>query len=300
MKFKNNKRSLSVMFTKRIRLITLVLMSLMASLLKNGWAVDPYDNWPNPQGGYVVDYPLSYTADQITDKDGKPLVSDLNLKSYGNVFRYVYYRSNNVRYPWLVNFLLPVKKNEIRDPYTREIDRDSGIGDARFSTGFWVVNNKEKNLYIGPGIDVDMPTGHYDQNNFASVGENIWRFRPTIVLAKFSPPFDVELTGRYSLETPNQDTNNKKGDLFIFESYTGMFLNKTVMVGGHFNLFKGRDDHKNGDRVPDTARQWLQAGPNVQWMITERVNVMGECIWDFNAKNTTEGRLLIGRLVWKI
>lgn len=263
-------------------------------------AVDPYDNWPNPQGGYAVDYPLTYTADQLTDKDGKPLVSDLNLKSYGNVFRYVYYRSEKVRYPWLVNFLLPVKKNEIRDPYTGKIDRDSGIGDARFSTGFWVVNNRGKNLYIGPGIDVDMPTGHYDQNNFASVGENIWRFRPTIVFAKFSPPFDVELTGRYSVETPNQDTNIKKGDLFVFESYTGMFLNKTVMVGGHFNLFKGRDDHKNGDRVPDSARRWLQAGPNIQWMITEKVNVMGECIWDFNSENSTEGRLLLGRLVWKI
>lgn len=282
------------------RIRVLVSLAFLVCLLKNLWAVDPYDNWPNPQGGYAVVYPFDYRADTLARKNDRPSLQNLNLKSDGATLRYVYYRSEKVRYPWLVNFLLPVKKNEMRNPFVNKTDKDSGIGDARFSTGFWVVNNTAKHLFVGPGIDIDMPTGHYDQNNLASVGENIWRFRPTLVFAKFTPPFDVELTGRYSSETPNHDTNRKKGDLFIFESYSGMFLNKSVMVGGHFNAFKGRDDKSNGNRVPDSARRWFQAGPNVQWLITPGINLMAECIWDFKAQNTTVGRLLIGRLVWKI
>lgn len=277
-----------------------VFYLVISFIPQRGYAVDPYDNWPNPQGGYAVVYPLSYSSDQMTDKDGEVLVPNLNLDSKGVVLRYVYYRTEKVRYPWLVNFLVPIKKQEIRNPYTDKTDKDSGIGDARFSTGFWVVNKPAQHLYAGPGIDIDMPTGHYDQNNLATVGGDVWRFRPTFVFAKFTPPFDVELTARYSMETTQKESKKKEGDVFIFESYTGMFINKKIMVGGHFNYYKGRDELINGNRTPDSALQLLQAGPNIQWMISPRVNLMAQCIWDFKTENTTEGRLLLLRLVSKI
>lgn len=263
-------------------------------------AVDPYDNWPNPQGGYAVLYPAIYSADKLTDKNGETLVPNLNLESKGAVLRYVYYRSEKVRYPWLVNFLIPIKKQEMRNPYTDKADKDSGVGDARFSTGFWVINKPAQHLYAGPGIDVDMPTGHYDQNNLATVGEDIWRFRPTFVFAKMKPPFDVELTARYSMETTQKETKVKEGDVFIFESYSGMFINKQLMLGAHFNYYKGRDDRNNGNRIPDSAIQMFQAGPNIQYMFSPRVNFMAQCIWDYNTENTTEGRLILLRLVSKI
>jgi len=267
---------------------------IISSLQTAGWATDPFDNWANPNGGYAVAYPLYYGAQRITDNDGNTAVPNLRLHLYETILRYVYYFNKDPKRSGLINVLLPVGHQEILGRH------DDGLGDPTLTTGVWLVNDPQRHFYFALGGDVDLPIGHYDKNNPASLGQNVWKFRPLLNFAKFAPPVDVEGTVKYNISTENVDTGLKQGNQWQLGWYTGVFLGPQWLVGGHLNYFTGDDVKLNGTKIPNSGLRKFQSGPNVHWQPTARFFAMLEVLRDFATRNTTEGTLFEGRLVYKL
>ena len=257
-------------------------------------ATDPFDNWANPDGGYGVLYPLFYDSPRLTGKDGNTAVPSLGMHVYETIFRYVHYFNKNPKRSGLVNFLWPVARQDLLGRH------DAGFGDPTLTAGIWLINEPQRHFYFATGVDVDVPLGRYDKNNPSSLGTNVWKFRPILAFAKFTPPVDVEVTLKYNISTENTDNGLKQGGQLQLGSYCGLFLSPRWLLGGHFNYITGGDDKVYGAVVRDSGVQKFQSGPNFQWLPSDRWSVMFEILRDFSTRNTTEGTLFLSRIAYKI
>jgi len=125
-----------------------------------------------------------------------------------------------------VKFLLPVATGHwegvLTDPLpgtdiepgfrTRD---DTGLGDARFS---WEVNffgspalglrefaSYRQRTILGAGIQVIMPTGHYDNERLINLGSNRWAFRPQIGISQAVGRWTFEATATAWIFTDNNE-----------------------------------------------------------------------------------------------
>jgi hypothetical protein len=288
------------LFGRTFRVVSKILTVGLAVLwgicggARKAAALEPFDNWANPPGWYLLAYPAYYSSQELTDKNGDTAVGNLDLHVYQNYFRATYYNGALLPKTWLFSAYVPVGRVEILN------DHDVGLGDPTLVVGYFFVDDKPSNTYAGFGSYVDVPLGSYDPNKLANVGSNEWRVRPLLTFAKFSPPLDLEASLKYNFIFENDETRRKEGDQFIFESYAGAFLRPTFMAGAHFNYIVGRDDELKGARLPDTALKKFQAGPGLTWLASRRLMLVLEILADLEARNTTKGTLFLGRISWKM
>jgi hypothetical protein len=253
-----------------------------------------------------VDYPLHYNAQQFTDKDGNTLITNTDFHATQNLFRFVYYKAQPHTSLW--NIVIPTGRVEARNPFTSMTQRSTGVGDVLLSVGYFFIDDKTNNNYLGLGLKVDMPTGSYDKKRGpANMGSNVWRFRPLLALAKLAGPVDLEATFTYDMKTENKDAmygpfdaKVKEGDRFEVETYAGMFLGHHWLTGIHFNDTMGQDWKVNGIKVKDTGVKVMQLGGSVQWMPTQTFSVMLQCLQDVSPKNSLKGTLFLSRIAYKI
>lgn len=259
-------------------------------------AGEPFDNWANPKGFYFVDYPAYYGSQAMNDKDGEPnTVPDADLHIYQNILRVVYYDTKPMSY--LLSLYVPVGRMDLLDEHT-----GVKIGDPTLVGGWFFVDNRQTNTYVGLGLKVDLPTGSYNPNRLANLGSNVVRYRPLLSFAKLAGPFDLEATLIYSMRTENKDSAPRKklGNEVIFESYGGMFLSKQLLAGLHVNYRSGADTEYNGVKLPDSGPKVFQAGASVTWMASPTFSALLEVLTDLSAKNEFQGTLWLSRLAWKV
>lgn len=262
------------------------------------WGLEPFDNWANPPGHYAVVYPAVYSADELLDKDGNILASDLNFSQTGVVLRGVTY--NTSPFSYLLSLYAPIYQVKSNNPFTGREEKVSGLGDITLVGGWFFIDDKQKNLYVGVGLKLDLPTGAYDANRlFANLGEDVWRVRPLLSFAKLTGPVDVEASLTYRHETENSDTKARDGDELALETFVGMFLNQQWMVGAHLNTTAGQDDEVSGVEIPDSSDRFSQLGASVQYLLNPKANVLIEYLQDFGVENTLKGRLILIRGAYK-
>jgi hypothetical protein len=292
--------------TMRKALYGCLLCSAVLFLAVGAKAVDPFDNWGNPKGLYFVGYPLYYNAQEKTNKDG---VSDNAGKGITNadlhvtqtLLRLVYYGDKPKA--WLLSVFVPVGRTDIFNQH------DVGMGDPTFVAGYFFIDDKQKNTYVGLGLKVDMPWGEYDKTRFANMGNNRLRYRPLLSFAKLAGPFDLEALLLYDMRRANKDYqfggSYDEGDQVQFEGYAGMFLNQKFMPGIHFNYAKGANDKwdmGNGagfQTLADSGIQNTQLGVSTLWLPTQRFNILFQILRDVSPKNSFKGTLFLSRLAYK-
>lgn len=279
----------------KISLLCLVFF-LFASFMfsEQCHALDPFDNIPFPEGKYFLTYPIYYTADRLKDGSGNTSVSNLDLDSYVNLFRFCYYNKTTFDNAWTFSFIQPVGRVEILG------EHDQGIGDATVCGGYWFIDNPDSKTWFGAIGYVDIPIGDYDPAKSANMGANMWKFRPSLIFAKQFGKFDLELTAKYNIYTENKDIDTKPGQETIIESYLGYFLRPSLMLGGHFNATFGQDKTVGGSDVPDSSVKKYQAGPSINWTPASLCCITFETLFDFGVENSTSGQLYLVRLAWKI
>lgn len=288
---------------RMIRLLGAAILGLAGT----SQALEPFDNWGNPKGFYAVGYPLTYNAQEKTNKDGESDnagkgISNADLHLAQTVLRGVYYGEKPKA--WLLSVYVPVGRTDIFDQH------DVGMGDPTLVGGYFFVDNKQTNTYAALGIKVDVPWGEYDKTRFANMGNNRLRWRPLIALAKLAGPYDLEATLYYDIRRANKDYqfggSYDEGDQFQVETYAGRFLSKTFMPGLHLNYASGKNDkYDDGTglgflEVKDSAVKNIQVGASAMWLITQRFNVLVEVLQDVSPKNAFKGTLFLGRIAWKV
>ncbi|MGA1867915.1 MAG: transporter [bacterium] len=259
----------------------------------HSWAVDPFDNWASPEGWYFINYPFFYSADEYTDKNGDTLMSDFDMKMYQNIFRICYYNKTLLPNTWVLSAFIPYTKLEVLD------DDAAGIGDLTLVGGYFFKEDQATKTYLGSGLYLDAPTGSYDENKTANVGENVWRIRPFLGFAKMFGPVDFEMTMKYNISTENSDSKIKEGNEFIFESYAGSFLSRKFLLGAHINYISQGDSEYDGTKLADSSSQRWQAGPMFLFSQSEEISVMLQILQDFATTNSPEGTLFMTRICWK-
>jgi len=269
------------------------------------FALEPFDNWDNPPGVYGAVYPLHVNGQELTDKDGNAAISNVDMHVTETVLRALYYNTHH----WIGTAVLPVGRMDFLNQH------QVGLGDPTFAGGYFLIDNKEKNLYFGPGLKVDAPWGKYDKSSFANMGNNYWRYRPMLCFAKFAVPVDFEASVLYDIKEVNKeklipthmgpmDVKYDPGDLIEFETYTGMFLSKQWLIGAHVNYMSGKDDKYDigGGFNPapgSGVRDW-QLGGSVTFLESPNFHTVLEVMQDVHARNTVPATLIMAKIAYKL
>lgn len=271
----------------------IVLVYLLCGGGEKCWGVQPYENVPGPQGAYLEMYPIYYSASRLNDKNGNALTTNLGFTLYENVAEVLYYNQSLFTNSVVAGIALPAGYTELLG------DHDTGFGDVTMVVGYWLIDDPESKTWLAAGSYLDAPTGSFDKNKRANMGMNVWKIRPTIVLAKQFGPMDLELTTKYNIYTKNQDTGIRQGDEMITEGYLGYLVQPGLMVGANLNATFGGDSIVNGARIPDSGVQIFQAGPSIFKMFGQ-VGVSVGWLTDFGVRNSMEGYQVVARICWKL
>lgn len=263
-------------------------------------AVLPYGNTPNPEGIYFTDYPTVYTAGTLKGDDGETVVDDLDLTSVVNLFRITWYKRWLFGRTWAWSLIVPAVRNEILG------HRDTGIGDFICAGGFWIMENREKRTGLASVLYLHIPVGDYDSKNPASVGSDVWTIEPALLYSSVFGRFGLEATLKYAIQTENDQTDEREGDLLSLETYTGYSLRPNLLIGVHANAAFGSDDERAGVDVPGSAVRRFSAGPSVYWRPADPSrrpaipSIVASYMADVECENTTQGHKVQLRLSWKI
>jgi hypothetical protein len=266
------------------------------------FALDPFDNWANPPGLYGVVYPLHVNGQEVTDADGNTQFTNIDTHATETVLRALYYNPHH----WVASALIPVGRLDLMG------EHQVGFGDPSFAAGYFLVDDKVKNTYFGFGLKVDAPWGKYDKSSVANLGNNYWRYRPMVCLAKLAGPVDVEATLLYDHKRVNSEKLTPgfgvipydPGDAIELETFTGMFLSKQFMFGFHVNYAAGRDDKYDFGRgfqedSRSGVRDW-QLGGSVMYLPAPGSSVLLQVLQDVHARNTVPATLIMARICYKI
>ncbi|MBF0487568.1 MAG: transporter [Nitrospirae bacterium] len=280
---------------KMVLVMGIMLITMLAAI--DCQAVDPFENNVGGVNGpneiYLTVYPIFYSASKLKDNTGDVASNNLGAKLYQASERLTYYNKSLFGNTIILTGILPVGKTELSG------NSNTGIGDTTFLAGYWLVDDPSSGTYIAAGSYFDFPTGDYNKNRAANMGQNVWKFRPTVGVAKQIGGLDMELTFKYNMYTENKDTGTRAGNEMIVEGYTGYFVRPDLLLGAHLNATFGSDSHVDGEKIASTAVRLYQAGPSIMW-ISGKFSALVVGLADFDARNTAQGYTAYARLSYKL
>ncbi|MBF0458333.1 MAG: transporter [Nitrospirae bacterium] len=280
---------------KNYFVIVIMLITMLAAI--DCQAVDPFENnvglLSQPNELYLCVYPTFYSASKLKDSSGNTVTNDLGARVYQSTLRLSYYNQSLFGNALTLGAVLPVGRTELLG------SSDAGIGDAMFVVGYWLVDDKASGTYIAAGSYLGVPTGSYNSNRIANMGQNVWQIMPTVVAAKQIDKLDMELTFKYDMYTENKATGTRNGNAAIVESYTGYFVRQDMLLGAHLNANFGADSYVNGIRITNTSAHIFQAGPSIMW-VSGKFSALLVGLGDFAARNAAQGVTIYARLGYKL
>ncbi len=245
-----------------------------------------------PPGTYWRMYNTFYNAGEFKDRDGNSdKTFDVNVYAFVN--RFVYTTDKKVMgADFAMDAIIPLVYTDISWANAGLGDNRFGLGDIAIEPVILAWHGKRSDTVLGAGFY--MPTGKYNMNRPASPGKGYWT---VMFSAGGTWYFDQEKTwsasllARYEIHTNQRDTHTNVGDDFHFEWGIGKKLNKTTEVGlaGYCYWQVGED--KGQYAIPGKQRVFA-AGPEVNFNIAKwQSNICIRSLWEFGAKNTSEGNL---------
>lgn len=217
-----------------------------------------------PPGTYFIDYISYYHADDFKDSNGNTLIPDFSLNVIANTFRFVHVTDKKIFGGfWGVHALLPILHVNIKTPAGS--DNKTGIGDLIVDP--FILSWHFKNWHFATGIDIFIPIGTYDKEDFANMSRNYWTFEPAFGITYLSDSgFEVSSKLMYDFNTENPDTDYKSGQEFHFDYTIGKhFKNIAIGIGGYYYK-QVTNDELQGEKVGDGMKgQAFAIGPQVKY-----------------------------------
>jgi hypothetical protein len=223
-----------------------------------------------PPGYYFINYFTYYSADEFKDSDGDELIPGFDLNATANVFRFLYVTKQQIfgGY-WGVHMFVPLVNLEVTLPPLGEQGR-AGLGDIIVDP--FILSWHFKNWHLVSGVDIYIPTGRYDEEDFANIGRNYWTFEPIFAFTYLSDGgFEVSSKFMYDINTKNTDSflggDYLSGQEFHFDYTIGQKIgNWRVGLGGYYYK-QFTNDELNGEKVGDDGfkGQAFALGPQVQY-----------------------------------
>ena len=169
---------------------------------------------------------------------------------------------------WGVHAILPIVSQGVSNlPGTSGGASKFGIGDITIDP-FVLAWHHSPELHSAFGIDINLPTGAYDQNDpRTSIGANYYSYEPLYAIT-WLPKGGWEVSGKfmYNIKTRNRETHYQSGDEFHMDYLLGKHFGPwSVGVSGYY-LKQVTDDRQHGRKVGDGNRgQVFAFGPSVKY-----------------------------------
>ncbi len=240
-----------------------------------------------PKPGYGLKlYTLYYNADIRTDKNGHSTVNDLGLNktgiSIGNC-----YQIGDLQ----LNANIPVSNIEIKKLH----ERAAGLGDILLSAG-WFLPVKWANIL--PTVAVKTPTGNFDKRHSANTGDGQTDLLMGVYFFKLMQPLSYDAVVKYNVRFRNPDNDITPGNEFSAEGLVTLRLLEGVRIGPAINFTIGGDNKKGGKTLADSGVMRLSAGGEVYYGSLDNVKVSLAAYKDMLTNNSSEGIMVLSRVVF--
>lgn len=240
----------------------------------------------SPPGYQLKLFPFYYEADISTDKDGNPSITGLGLTRYG-VMIGNFYQAGDVQ----LNAIIPVARVEIG----KVKSDDAGVGDIQLRAG-WNVPVEWADIM--PALMVKVPTGSFDRNRKANVGDGQTDLVAEFYFFKLAQPLSFDAAIKYNVRFRNPDTDVTPGNEFTAEGLVTARIADRIRIGPAVNFLIG-DDTKKGERsVPHSGPMRLAVGGEIWYGRFDNVKISLAGYRDVLTRNANEGFLLVSRITF--
>lgn len=269
----------------------LFFSALACGIFSSAWALDPYDNFPDKDSSYFINYVGVYTSTAYNDKS-RESVNDPDLTLMQNTLRYAkYYELGGM--PVISTVLVPIAKIQAFD------QSDQGLGDITIGNGVWFYSDPAAGLHSSFSLFVTAPTGSYSAERAVNVGSNVWKVTPSINAAYAYDNIKLESSLRYSVYSENKDTDQTQGDELSLEIYAG-YGKGPVQYGLHYNYLIGEKLKQSDGFLADSEPRSSQIGVSALWHMSATEGLSLEYFDDIAQENTLDGQLFLLRYTQKL
>ena len=247
-----------------------------------------------PPGLYGRLYGAYYHADTVTDDNGDKADIGFDVTVYAAVPRLIWVSPYEILGGnYFADVIAPILQTEVSVDVAGVDDDEFGLGDVCVEP--FGISWHGARYDAAVALAGYLPTGEYDEDNSASPGKDMWTFMSTAgatVYADAEKTWSASILSRYEIHSEQEDENYTPGDDFHFEWGLGKTLNKTLDVGvAGYCRWQVTDDETDGVEDSDKVSV-MAAGPEVSLFIPSKVLfVSARYLWEFDAKNTSEGSI---------
>jgi hypothetical protein len=242
---------------------------------------------PPYPGLYFLSQTSYFSADQTNDGNGDAQPIDFDVTAIAETMRFLYVSDLEVAGAQVWGQLVvPLVHLDLTIPF--QSDTSFGLGDMVGAVGLaWHPDQKQTFVF---GLDVAMPTGRYDENDFPNIGLNHWSFQPTLGYHYFDPQgFEFGTTARIIFNTENPDTDYKTGNELVIDYAVGWNFDKIRVGAVGYYLQQLTDD--TGPTAPSDGKRGktFAIGPSLTYSFNPGLQVSASWQHDVLAENRAQG-----------
>jgi hypothetical protein len=264
-----------------------------------------------PPGYYFINYFLYYSADELNNKDGDNVDNAFDVDAVVNTFRFIYVTKQKIFGGfWGVHMFVPLWYKDVTATTPGGVMSDDKIGLGDIIVDPFILSWHFKNWHLATGVDIYMPTGSYDREDFVNISRNYWTFEPIFAFTYISDGgFEVSSKFMYDFNTENSDSPSgdyQSGQEFHFDYAVGYKVsNWNLGVAGYYYK-QITDDEINGQTVPANESrgfdegfkgQTFAVGPAVKYNY-KNMSFTLKYLWETAVEHRAEGSDLWFKFVY--
>lgn len=228
-----------------------------------------------PPGLYGMVFGQHYHADTLKDGAGDTLPVPFGLTANVVAPRVIWVTGQTVAGGNLAfHTIVPLVDLDVRVGPRRESRR--GVGDI--TAGFSIGWHHSPYLHSLAGIDVFVPSGHYDKADLANIGRNAWAAEPVYILSRIDPAgLNADIKLGYVFNRTNGDTAYRSGQEFHFDYALGWAFGPRWTAGASGYVYRQTtDDRQAGADLASGRGRAVAIGPSVKydsgngWFVTAK------------------------------
>lgn len=248
-----------------------------------------------PPGTYWKMYTLNYTGVQ-RNNSGDRNTPRVTADVFGVVNRFIHvsetqFLGGNI----LMEVIVPLANTQIHvrgTPYgSAGHDEHFGLGDIIVGPLILAWHGERWDAIAG--VDLFLPTGRFDNDCLASPGRGYFTVMPTFggtVYLDKEKTWSVSALGRYEFNTKQDHTRTKPGQDFHFE--WGIGKSYGVWEAGIAGYCSWQTTKDTGPNAGDLRERVYAVGPEVSYAVPDWGTIFTlRSVWEFEARNTTQGNL---------
>jgi len=166
---------------------------------------------------------------------------------------------------------VPIVNLDVTAPPFGGDQNRAGLGDIIVDP--FILSWHFKNWHLATGLDIFIPTGKYDKDDFANIGRNYWTFEPIFAFTYMSDSgFEISSKFMYDINTENKDSffgnggDYQSGQEFHFDYALGQTIGNLELGIGGYVYKQFTNDELNDQKFLDGFKgQAIAFGPIVKY-----------------------------------